>query len=510
MNSPMVTLVGAGPGDPGLITLRGLEALEQAQVVVYDHLIPEELLAKCPPDCKKIYVGKQSGEHTLAQADINRLLVQEALKGHKVVRLKGGDPFVFGRGGEEAEALAEAGVSFQIVPGVTSAIAAPAYAGIPVTHRGYASSVAFVTGHEDESKSSSSIRWEHLSKGVDTLVFLMGMRNLSFLLNKLQENGLDPTTPAALIRWATTPDQVALQGTVGDLALLAKEKGLGPPAVLVVGQVVSLRDKLDWVRFMPLWGRKILVTRAREQASQLAQRLRGLGAQAVEFPAISVEAPSDWKELDEAIFALKEYDWLILTSPNGVRFFLDRLFHLGKDCRALGGLLVAAIGAGTAKALESRGLKADLVPKEFRAEALAEALVDEARAKKRFLLARAEQARDVLPQTLTQLGGLVRVVSVYRTVVAQGKESGFKQLLGEKRLDAVTFTSSSTVKNLASLADGQLREVLAGVTVACIGPITADTARDLGLEPHIVASRYDIEGLVEALVAHFKHGKEEP
>lgn len=508
MKPGMVVLVGAGPGDPGLITLKGWEALSQAEVLVYDHLIPEELLAACPPECKRIYVGKKSGEHTLPQDSINQVLVEEAQKGRKVVRLKGGDPFVFGRGGEEAEALAQAGVPFQIVPGVTSAIAAPAYAGIPVTHRGYASSVAFVTGHEDQNKAGSSIHWEHLGRGVDTLVFLMGMRNLPVILGKLQENGVEPQVPAALIHWGTTPEQVVLQSTVGDLARLAKQKGLGPPAVLVVGKVVSLKDKLDWVKFMPLWGKRILVTRAREQASALVQSLRRLGAQAVEFPTISVEPPSDWRKLDEAISCLGEYDWLVLTSPNGVRFFLDRLFESGKDCRALGQVLIAAMGTGTARALEQRGLRADLIPEEFRAEALAQALSQEAAAGKRFLLARAEQARDVLPDTLRGLGGRVEVVSAYKTVVCTDKDSRGEKLLREKRLDAVTFTSSSTVTNLARLLGDELSELLAGVTVACIGPITANTARELGLEPHIVASRYTIEGLVEALAAHFGAGKE--
>lgn len=508
MKSGMVVLVGAGPGDPGLITLKGWEALSQAEVVVYDHLIPEELLAACPAQCKRIYVGKRSGEHTLPQDTINRVLVEEAQRGCRVVRLKGGDPFVFGRGGEEAEALAQAGVPFQIVPGVTSAVAAPAYAGIPVTHRGYASSVAFVTGHEDQNKSGSSIRWEHLGRGVDTLVFLMGMRNLPMILGRLQENGVGPQVPAALIHWGTTPDQVVLQGTVGDLAQRAQEKGLGPPAALVVGKVVSLREKLDWVKFMPLWGKKILVTRAREQASELAQSLRRLGAQAVEFPTISVGPPSDWRELDEAISCLGEYDWLILTSPNGVRFFLDRLFQSGKDCRALGHVLIAAMGTGTARALEQRGLRTDLIPEEFRAEALAQALCGQAAEGKRFLLARAEQARDVLPETLRRLGGRVKVVSAYKTLVCRDMDSRAGQLLRERKLDAVTFTSSSTVTNLAHLLGDKLSELMAGVTVACIGPITAGTARKLGLTPHIVASRYTIEGLVEALAAHFGAGKE--
>lgn len=504
----MVILVGAGPGDPGLITVKGLEALREAEVLIYDHLIPEELLAACPPQCKKIYVGKKSGEHTLPQGSINRLLVEEAQKGKKVVRLKGGDPFLFGRGGEEAEALAQAGVPFWIVPGVTSAIAAPAYAGIPVTHRGYASSVAFVTGHEDQNKSGSSICWEHLGRGSDTLVFLMGMRNLPVILGKLQENGLEPQTPAALIRWGTTSDQVVLQGTVADLAQRAKQEGLGPPAVLVVGKVVALRERLDWLKSLPLWGKRILVTRAREQASSLAQSLRTLGAQAVEFPTISVEPPTDWSELDEAISSLGEYDWLILTSPNGARFFLDRLLQSGRDCRALGRLLVAAMGTGTARALEQRGVRADLIPDEFRAEALAQALSQEAAAGKRFLLARAEQARDVLPETLRQLGGRVNVVTTYRTVVCREMNPRAQELLRERKLDAVTFTSSSTVTNLARLVGEELKELLAGVTVACIGPITANTALELGLKPHVVASRYTIEGLVEALVAHFRAGKE--
>lgn len=501
-------LVGAGPGDPGLITCKGLEALKQADVVVYDHLIPEEVLACCGPHCKRIYVGKQSGEHTLPQAEMNRVLVQEALQGRKVVRLKGGDPFVFGRGGEEAEALVEAGIPFEIVPGVTSAIAAPAYAGIPVTHRSLASSVAFVTGHEDESKTASSIRWDHLARAVDTLVFLMGMRNLPVILRRLTENGMDPTTPAAVIQWGTTAKQVAVKGTVADLENRVQEAGLGPPAVLVVGKVVSLRERLCWAESRPLWGKRILVTRSREQASELAQSIRDLGGQAIEFPAISVEPPSDWAALDQAISRLPQYDWILFTSPNGVRFFLDRLWHQGKDARAMGGLQIGAMGPGTARALEARGLKADLVPEEFRAEALAQALSQRAVGGRRILLARAEEARDVLPRTLQELGAQLDVVIAYRTVVPQQMDPGLSKLIRNQGLDAVTFTSSSTVRNLARLAGEDLPGLLKGVTVACIGPITAETAMQMGLEPHIVATTYTIEGLVQALVAHLGAGRE--
>lgn len=503
MSPGTVVLVGAGPGEPGLITCKGLEALKQADVVVYDHLVEPELLEHCRPECQRVYVGKQSGHHSLSQPEINQLLVDKAKEGRLVVRLKGGDPFLFGRGGEEAETLREAGVPFQVVPGVTSALAAPAYAGIPVTHRDHASSVAIITGHEDQKKSTSSICWEHLSRAADTLVFLMGVRNLPGIVDRLLVNGRDPATPAAVIQWGTTPRQKVVTGNLQTLVERVTEAGIGPPAVLVVGSVVSLRQSLNWAEQRPLWGKRILVTRAREQASELAQRLRFLGAQAIEFPTISVEPPSDPAMLDSAICNLGRYDWVIFTSPNGVRFFMERLWNKGKDARAMAGLYIAAMGPGTATALEQKGLRPDLIPEEFRAEALAQALSTREVRGKRFLLARAEEARDVLPRTLTEMGARVEVVVAYRTVLPKKIDGQLQGLLGEGSLDAVTFTSSSTVRNLARLApDQDLARMLRGVIVACIGPITAQTARELGLEPQIVASRYTIEGLVEALASN--------
>ncbi|MGQ9857312.1 MAG: uroporphyrinogen-III C-methyltransferase [Thermodesulfobacteriota bacterium] len=502
MKGGEVLLIGAGPGDPGLITWKGIQALREADVVIYDHLVAPELLEHCREGCELIYVGKQSGSHTLSQQEINRLMVRKATEGLRVVRLKGGDPFLFGRGGEEAQALRRAAIRFQVVPGVTSAIAAPAYAGIPVTHRDHSSSVAIVTGHEDQNKTCSNIRWERLSGAADTLVFLMGVKNLSFIVEKLLVNGRDPSTPAALIQWGTTPGQRVFTAPLRAIVEKAHEAKIGPPAVLVVGDVVCLREQLNWVEDLPLWGKRILVTRAREQASDLAQRLRLLGAQAVEFPTISIGPPSDLDLLDRAISQLGDYQWVVFTSPNGVRWFFERLREKGKDCRALAGLSIAVIGPGTEKALERRGLRADLVPAEFRAEALAEALSEVDLKGKRVLVARAEEARDVLPMALLELGALVNVVPVYKTVLPQPREGQLESILAGGSLDAITFTSSSTVRNLVALAGVEcLHKLLDGVTVACIGPVTAQTARQHGIDPHVVASNYTIEGLVEALVS---------
>jgi len=491
-----VSLVGAGPGDPGLITLRGIEALGRAQVVVYDYLASPELLRHAPPNAELIYVGKKAGQHTLPQAEINALLVRLAAAGQRVVRLKGGDPFVFGRGGEEAEALAAAGVPFEVVPGVTSAVAVPAYAGIPVTQRGLASSVAVVTGHEDPEKAESAINWDALV-GVDTLVFLMGVGNLPAIARELQARGRAASTPAAVIQWGTLGSQRTVTGTLGTIAARVQEAGLTAPAVTVVGQVVALRERLRWFDRRPLAGLRVLVTRTREQAGRLAEALRAEGAEPVECAVIETAPPLDWGPLDVAIRELRAYQWLVFTSANGVEAFFERLAAAGGDARALAPCQVAAIGPATAAALVRHGVHADRVPPEYVAEAVAEALGPVAG--QRVLLARADIARPVLAQRLREAGAQVDDVVAYRTVAPAGLAERLPELLAT--VEIVTFTSSSTVRHLLEALSPQARRALERKAIACIGPITAKTARESGLRPAVVAETYTIEGLVKALVA---------
>ena len=477
----MVYLVGAGPGDYRLISLKAVDCLKKAEVVVYDRLADDRILGWAPRDAEFIYVGKASSHHTMKQPDINQLLVDKAKEGKTVVRLKGGDPFVFGRGGEEGLLLEENGLPFEVVPGITSAISVPAYAGIPVTHRGIATSFAVVTGHEDPTKGKSNIRWDKLATGVDTLVFLMGVANLPHITAELIANGRPADTPAAVIRW-----------------------GLKPPAIFIVGEVVKLRGKLQWFDKLsqkPFFGKTVLVTRARSQASKLTACLEELGARIIEKPAIAIAAPDDgYAAVDAAIAKLDSYQWLIFTSTNGVERFMQRLFAAGKDVRALGYAKVAAIGQTTAKKLQSYGIRADVVPQEFRAEGILESLKGKLPPHAKILLPRAAVAREILPENLREQGAEVDVVPVYQTVMAETsveERANLREELENGEIDFVTFTSSSTVVNLVKLLGGI--EPLKGVKTACIGPVTAETARKHGIEPAIVASRYTIEGLVEAM-----------
>ena len=507
-NNGFVSLIGAGPGDPGLLTLRGAEALAAADVVVYDYLANPALLDHTKPDAEQIYVGKKAGCHTLSQDEISTLLVERALSGQRVARLKGGDPFVFGRGGEEALALAKAGVPFEVIPGVTSAVAAPAYAGIPVTHRGLSSSFAVVTGHEDPSKKTSSIDWSRLATGVDTLVFLMGVGNLARIVGQLLAHGRPPETPAATVRWGTMPIQETVSGTLADIADRVRSEGLKPPAVTVVGQVAALRETLTWFEDQPLFGQRILVTRTREQASILSTRLRALGAEAVELPTIQIVPPDDWEPLDRSVASLSDYDWIVFTSVNGVRFFWERLTRAGLDARALHGVRLAAIGPATAGELKARGLCPDHVPPTYVAEAILEGLGDVRG--KRILLPRADIARLALAEHLRRGDAQVTEVTAYRTVQPEMDTRELGDVLSG--VTAATFTSSSTVRNLAAIgkqADLDLRQSLDGKIIACIGPITAGTAQQLGLPVHVIARQYTIDGLVEALVGHFS-GKDIP
>lgn len=512
MKSGKVYLIGAGPGDPGLLTLKGKACLEAADAVVYDRLASDRLLGYAKPGAELIYVGKESSHHALPQGQINALLVKLAREGKVVARLKGGDPFVFGRGGEEAEELRRAGLAFEVVPGVTSAIAAPAYAGIPVTHRGVASSFAVITGHEDPQKAVSAIRWDKLATAADTLVFLMGMENLPGIVAQLVAHGRAAETPVALVRWGTTVDQEVLTGTLADIVQRAEEQRFGSPAVIVVGGVVDLRTTLNWCEAKPLFGRRVVVTRTRAQASKLSERLAELGAEPWEFPVIRVVPPEDPARLRRAARQVGTYDWTVFTSANGVEAFFAALEEEGGDARTFGCTKVAAIGSETAAALRSHGLRADAVPEEYRAEGLLALFPADLRAK-RILLARAAEAREVLPEELRRRGAEVDEVAAYQTVVGEGGERAeeLRRLLREGAIAAVTLTSSSTARNLVSLLGGESAEgraeavrLLSGVTVASIGPITTQTALELGLEVQVEATEYTIPGLVSALVGHFQ------
>lgn len=498
----IVYLIGAGPGDPKLITMRGVECLSRAEVVIYDRLVNPRLLAFARPQAEKIFVGKGPGVHQLKQEEINQLLIDKAREGMIVARLKGGDPFVFGRGGEEAEALAEAGIPFEVVPGVTSAVAVPAYAGIPVTHRAFNSVLTIVTGHEDPEKEESSIAWGELSRLGGTLVFLMGLDRLASISERLIKEGKSPQTPVALVQWGTLPEQRVVIGQLSNIAEESRRAGLTSPVVIVVGEVVNLREKLKWVENRPLFGKRIAVTRSRKQASVLSRRLESLGAEVWEFPTIEIAPAADFAPLDWAIDRLSEYQWIIFTSANGVEAFLDRLWHRGGDVRRLKDIQLVAIGPGTARALEARGLRAVYVPEEYRAEGIVEGVRHLVKPGDRVLLPRARGARPLLPERLSELGVQVDEVVAYETVTGQADATLLQQLLRQKMLHAVTFTSSSTVRNFVSLLDGNLSS-LEGVVVACIGPITADTAVNLGLKVDVVATEFTIEGLVRALTQYF-------
>lgn len=501
----LVSLVGAGPGDPGLITARGLERLRAAEVVIYDRLLDARLLAEAPPTANKVYVGKEPRRHALRQEEINDLLVRHGAAGRQVVRLKGGDPFVFGRGGEEAEALAAAGILFEVVPGVTSAIAAPAYAGIPVTHRDATSSVTLVTGHEDPTREDSRLDWTALAAG-GTLVFLMGVGNLEHLATRLIEHGRLGDTPAAAIEWGTWSRQRVVDATLATIAAAVSSANISSPATIVVGEVVALRERLRWFddpARRPLAGKRVLVTRARAQASELSRALAALGAIPYELPVIGFEDPLDFAPLDAALAALAGYDWLIFTSANGVERFFARLWRQGLDARAIANATLIAIGPATAQALARAGFRADVVPERFIAEAIVERLAGEQPAGRRVLIPRAADARDLLPRELRRLGARVDVVPVYRTVEAP-PDPAILELLAGGEIDAVTFTSSSTVTNLFGVLAPRypVPEALLNETlVACIGPVTADTARQRGLRVDAVATEHTIPGLVDTLVA---------
>ena len=502
-----VYLVGAGPGDPKLITLKGIECLQRADVVIYDLLINVKLLEHCPAHTEKIYGGKMIGEQEERQAEIDDLMIRHARADKTVVRLKGGDPFIFGRGGEEALTLVEAGIDFEVVPGITSAIAAPAYAGIPLTHRSYSSSVAFVTGHSAALKADSTIRWEQLATGVDTLVILMGVGHLHEIAARLVQHGRSPDTPISLVHWGTTPQQKTLEGTLADIAQKAEVVNFRNPAAIVVGDVNALREQLCWFDQKPLFGRRLIVTRARAQASGFAECLESYGAEIIQFPTIETQPIPDNATLDRAIDQLSTYNWIIFTSVNAVEYFYCHLWENGKDARSLGNARICAVGQKTVSALDQIGIRADYVPSQYRGAVLAAEL--EGVEGQKILLPRASLAADDLPSGLRDRGAIVDAIPIYETVKAgaAGREA-LEADLHNGRIDMVTFTSSSTVTNFLEMFGSHPSVTLLDqVHIAVIGPSTEAAAKANGLTVDIVAKQTSVESLAEEIVK-FYTGKE--
>ncbi len=499
-----VYLIGAGPGDPGLITVRGRECISLADVVVYDYLANEQLLEFAPSHAELIYAGKIGGAHNHEQWQINSLLVEKAKEGKVVARLKGGDPFIFGRGGEECEALVAAGISYEIVPGVTAGIGAAAYAGIPLTHRSVTTSVAFVTGHEHQEKDDTEIDWERLSLGSGTIVFYMGVKNLPQITASLMDHGRSPDTPVALVRWGTRPEQQILVGTLSDIAEKAHKEAFKAPAITIVGEVVRLREKLRWFDSRPLFGKGILVTRAADQAGEFSRLLAEKGASVYECPTISLVPPESYAELDLAIQELPSFHWLVFTSANAVRFFFSRLAAKSLDARALAGCRVCAVGPKTAASLCPHGIRPDLVPADYKAEGVVAEFGRMEMKGKKVLFPKADKARDVIPMALGEMGAAVTAPVTYRNIIPDTIPERALLALEEQKVHCVTFTSSSTVENLAAiLGENRLLRLLEGVKVAAIGPVTAQTCRELGLKVHIEPQKYTLENMTEAISDFF-------
>ena len=501
MKKGVCYLVGAGPGDPGLLTLKGRDCLAKADLVVFDYLCSPEILRWIPESAERIFAGKKAGDHAMKQADTNALLVKETKKGRCVVRLKGGDPFLFGRGGEEAASLAAAGCRFEIVPGVTSAIAGPAYAGIPVTHRAHNTILTIFTGHEDPDKAGPSMDYGAIARAPGTKVMLMGIERLAVITAGLAAAGMAPATPTALVRWATTGGQETLIGTLENIARIAQEANFKAPAVAVFGDVVNLRTDLNWFESLPLFGKRIAVTRTREQAGDLVQRLRELGADAFEMPTIRIEPSPNKREFYELVADSPQYEWIIFTSPNGVDAFFQAFFEIYRDARSIGGARIAAIGPATAARVAAFHLAVDVQPEKYVAEEIVKALQKETSVENlKFLLARAEGARDVLATELTRLGAIVDEAVAYRTVPETNDVSGGIQRFRESGADMVTFTSSSTAENFHALG----LPVPDGLVRASIGPVTSKTLIKLGTPPDLEAKVHDIPNLVDAIVRYYK------
>jgi len=513
----VVYLVGAGPGDIGLLTVKGMHCLQKAEVVIYDFHLNAQILNYISHDAEFIYAGKRGGHHTMTQDEINAVIVEKGREGKIVCRLKGGDPFVFGRGGEEAQVLVREGIRFEVVPGVSSSVAAPAYAGIPLTHRLYSSSFAVIPGYEDTTKEESAIDWAKLATGVGTLVFLMAVKNIEVLTSKLIEHGKNPDTPVAVIRWGTRPDQKTLVSTLKDIASLVKEKDIRPPAVTIVGEVVRLREELKWYEEKPMFGHRILVTR--EHAVGF-EEFDELGAEIILFPTVEIAPPETWETLDAAIRNVNTYDWLIFTSGNGVKFFFRRLFENNVDIRELKGLKICAIGTKTAGEVRKFGLRVDLIPEEFRAEGLIEAFIKEAGSQKakvksqkqgtgisdpqslrgmRFLLPRAEKAREIFPEKVRELGGTIDVPVAYRAVKPELHGKRLRRFLKEGRVTIATFTSAATFNNFREIMGEDADGLLKGVAIAAIGPVTAKAVERAGMKVSIMPQESTVEAMVEEI-----------
>ena len=506
----IVFLVGAGPGDPGLITAKGINCIKKSDVLVYDRLVNEYLLNYAPENAQLLFAGKSSEKHYLTQEGINELLLEKVLQGFTVTRLKGGDPFLFGRGGEEAEYLAHHNAPFEVVPGITSALAVPAYAGIPLTHRLYSSSISVFSGRLACDKDNELPSLDKEMTGAETLIFLMGAGTLSSIVNKLLENGRSPSTPTALVCWGTWPEQKTIIGHLENIVSKAAEASFKPPAVIVVGEVVNLREKLSWLERKPLFGKRVVVTRPQKDAPALAEGIMELGGEPFLYSLIEIQAPHDYAPLDRAIEQIHNFDWLVFTSVNGVKYFFTRLQRLEKDIRDLKGIRLCAIGPATAAALREKGLKVDYVPSEYRAEKLVDTIRSALEPRHKVLVPSSDKARPTLAQMLTSLGAEVTAVTAYRTTPSLKEHASLVKMLEEKSAHAITFTSSSTVQNFVYQLKKELgeekefTELLEGVVMASIGPVTSKTAEDLGINIDIEADEYTVEGLVAALEKYFK------
>ncbi len=509
MTKGKVYLIGAGPGDIGLLTVKGMRCLQKAETVVYDFHLNAQILNYINHDAEFIYAGKRGGHHAMTQDQINQALIDNAKEGKMVCRLKGGDPFVFGRGGEEAELLAAEGIEFEVIPGISSSIAAPAYAGIPLTHRKYSSSFSVITGNEDITKAESTIEWATLASGTDTLVFLMGVRNINNIARKLMEHGKLPDTPAAVVRWGTRPDQKTVVGTLADIAGQVKEEGIRPPAVMVVGNVVKLRETLKWYENKPLFGKRILITR---NYTEEYEPLEDLGAEIFEFPTIRTVPPASYASLDAAIDTVESYNWLVFSSANGFRFFMQRFLVKDRDIRDLKGIKLCAIGTKTAATIRSYGLKVDLVPVQFNAEGLLEAIIREITGQGtksnslkgiRILLPRAEVAREIFPQRVRELGGEIDTPVAYRTVKPEKHGKRLKRFLKEGRIAVATFTSAATFANFIDMMGDDAMDLLKPAEIAAIGPVTKEAINKAGLKVSIMPEEATIKAMVNAIIEKY-------
>lgn len=495
-----VYLVGAGPGDPELLTLRGLKVLQSADVLIYDSLVSPRLIEICPPQTQRIYVGKRRGHHELSQSEINSLLVKEAGKGLTVVRLKGGDPYVFGRGAEEAECLYQAGIPFRVVPGVTAGVGALAYAGIPVTHRDYSSSVVFVTGHDDPDSDRCRVNWPHLATFDGTIVIYMGVTRLKRITQVLIEHGMPENMPVALVRNGSWPDQLVKTTTLLEVATSGEGRLIEPPALIVIGEVVNARRAIDWWSRLPLAGKTVLVTRPENEAHNTVSALEDLGARVLVAPAITIRPIDNPGSLDQTLLRLNLFDWLVFTSANGVRFFIRRIFQIGFDIRLLGHIRIAAIGPGTAKALEEYGIKADLIPPKYRSEELANALAEHVKGKK-VLLARADRGRTVLKDELDPIADEVVQVPVYHNADADSIPEEVLQEIRNNQVDWVLLTSSAIARRFAAmLPSDEAQNLIGKIKFASISPVTSDAARAVGIEPTVEAEVFTLAGLIDAII----------